>query len=327
MAAARSKKSWLGIFILVVIVGVAFTDLSIRGSAWLQRQLAIQRSLGTAATVDRLLHRQVPLAPCKLPGPPRTSGPWTFTLGLANAKRLAGKDDPQLERWSDIAGNHYSQDFCTRFRYTDLSPSGPEVWVHLENNTNTVRGRLEAHRLKPNFAYQMKLLGDWHDVPAAEAIGYTGRWRLPGGGTNFTDWDYQQRTSHEGVEAYILFDFFVTDANGDAVRDFALDSSLHVLWNVTRQRDEADLAAAVKVAVDAGSAASYDRPKSATTDEYITAEREHVRYPHGEAVTRLPVGGYDAIFTLTEESFHSIGNDDGYWATVYSLPVRFNITP
>jgi len=41
----------------------------------------------------------------------------------------------------------------------------------------------------------------------------------------------------------------------------------------------------------------------------------------------LPAGVHDVVLMLTEESFHSIGNDDGRWATVFSRPVSFTITP
>jgi len=152
-----------------------------------------------------------------------------------------------------------------------------------------------------------------------------GRWRLPGDATNYTDQDYESCENKEDVEAYILFDFLATDANGNAIRDFALDSTLHVLWNGYRQGGPDDSRDLVVVAVDPTSPDIYARPKSDLAYEFLWAERERARYSEAGEQIRLPPRSYKAELVLTEESFHSTDNDGGWWATVMRAQVAFEI--
>jgi len=246
-----------------------------------------------------------------------------FELDETNSKRMIGRDDPENERWADIAGNFYSSDFARGFSYEDKSETGPCVRVRIKPAGKTLSGRLEAHGLKPNFAYQVKVMGDFADRRGFELIGYRGRWRLPGRGTNYSDWDYQAYENKEDIEAYILFDFLVTDDRGDAILDFALEQSLHVLWNVTRQGVIIREPNIRKHDLRADNPATYARPKEAATVEYVYGEPEAARYTG--APVRLPEGRYSASLVLTEESFHSYGRDDGYWASPLRLPLEFYI--
>jgi hypothetical protein len=200
------------------------------------------------------------------------------------------------------------------------------VRVRIAPEAAQLRGRLEAHGMKPNFVYQIKLRGLFEDRRSFETIGQFGRWRLPGRHTNYSDVDYACYPFKELVESYILFDFFITDAKGNAVRDFALDSSLHVLWNASRQGGGGMADDMVPVVVEADNAADYMRPKAKRTLELIWAQREMTRYESADQVIALPPGSYKAELVLTEESFHSTYNDGGYWATVCRLPVSFTIT-
>lgn len=260
----------------------------------------------------------------ELPGPPRTEK-LEFRLTAETAAVMRGCDDPACERWCDIAGNYYSTEFITQFSYETGGDSGPQVLVEVRPRGSTLCGRLEARRLKPNFTYQIKLRGDYSDAASHEAIGYAGRWRLPGVDTNYTDRDYESYPEKEDIESYILFDFFVTDARGDAVRELALDSSLHVLWNADRQDYYGEDIDVVSAWVDASSRSLYSRPKHTPTIELLWAEREAARYQRADQRTQLPPGRYRAELALTEESFHSCDNDGGYWATVFALPIEFEI--
>ncbi|MCX7591159.1 MAG: hypothetical protein N2255_05970 [Kiritimatiellae bacterium] len=261
----------------------------------------------------------------KLPGPPREHGPMKFELTAENSQTMIGVDDQQNERWADVAGNYYSQRFINSFSYSRPTPKGPVVRVRIEPRGKTLAGRLEARGLKPNFAYQIKLRGIFDDRTAFEKIGYAGRWRLPGRETNYSDRDYETHPNPEEVEAYILFDFFVTDAGGNAVRNFALDSSLHVLWSALRQRFPNDLGDLVAVVVDATNPLVYARPKKLETVELLWAEREVGRYKTPDQTVFLPPGRYRAELVLTEESFHSRDNDGGWWATVFVCPIEFEV--
>jgi len=250
-----------------------------------------------------------------------------FELDASNALRMEGSDDSGPARAADVAGNYYTGEFLARFRYADTSPDGPRVWCRFEPAGPVFRGRLEARRLKPNFAYQVKLLGDFRDRQAFERIGYIGRWRLPGDGTNYSDWDYEAYPAKDKVEAYVLFDFFVTNERGDATLDFALKRSDHVLWNWTRQRAPDSYDHVIAVRVHADNPAVYARPKTESTIECIYPESELIRHWYAGRTIRLPPGSYSAYLALTEESFHSVDRDGGYWAMPYRLPVQFTITP
>jgi len=150
------------------------------------------------------------------PGPPRVAAfPEAYRLDDSNALRMRG-EDAQYQRWCDIAGNFYASALADHFSYVD----GPRVYVRLDARAPTFRGRLEARGLKPNFAYQMKLVGV-HDAPEAfERIGYAGRWLLPGGGTNFTDEDYRAFPDWTLTQSYLRCLLF---------RDLLLGHFLHGL--------------------------------------------------------------------------------------------------
>ena len=261
----------------------------------------------------------------KRPGPPRDVDPPSFVLTPTNALTMIGMDDPLQERWCDIGGNFYSAGFVSRFSYANPCARNPHVLVQVEPRADTLRGRLEARHLKPNFAYQLKLRGVFSDRSSFEAIGHVGRWRLPGRGTNYADQDYLEYEDKAAVESYILFDFFVTDGRGDAVRPFALDSSLHVLWNASRQGGEPEMNDLCRIVAVPNDPEAYSRPKLRGTIEWLWAEREIVRYTNRDQIIRLPPGNYSAELVLTEESFHSHENDGGFWATVYRCPVSFTV--
>lgn len=263
----------------------------------------------------------------KLPGPPRPRAPMRFALCATNAQVMTGMDDSANERWCDTAEHDYSPEFVASFSYEGRGARRPEVLVQVEPRADTLRGRLEAHRLKPNFTYQIKLRGIFADRRSFEAIGRMGRWRLPGRGTNYTDEDYESFPAKEAVEAYILFDYFVTDRNGNAIREFALDSSLHVLWNASRQAGAPEHGDLLRAIVLADDPAVYAVPSPAPTAEWLWAERERVRYTSVDQRITLPPGEYRAELVLTEESFHSSSPRGGFWATVYRCPVAFTVDP
>ncbi len=269
--------------------------------------------------------RRIPVS--KKPGPPHGSEQQEFVLDESNSSLMKGVSEWGVQRWCDIAGNFYSTRLIREFSYVNPGSNGPSVRVRVAPEGPTLKGRLEARGLKPNFAYQIKLRGlPDDDFEAFERIGYIGRWRLPGRGTNYTDNDYRAYPDKQKVEAYILFDFFVTDGRGNAIRDFELDSSLHVLWNGSRQAGTPDADDLIPVLVEANDPEKYAVPRRKLSVEFIWAERELCRYTSASDVIRLPPGKYRAELVLTEESFHSPYNDGGYWATVLSCPVEFTIT-
>ncbi len=269
---------------------------------------------------EHALERRMP------PGPARVRGKAAFALDASNATPMTGIDDPGNERWADVAGNIYTDEFIRNFSHEAEPPDGPRMFVQVVTRGKTLRGRLEIRGMKPNFAYQIKLRGRHTDDPEGfRRIGYAGRWRLPDGGTNFTDREFEAIEDKGDATAYILFDYVVTDSRGHAVRNFALDSSLHVLWNVDRQRVDPPSKEVTPVVIDASNPETYARPKDTLEVERIWAEPENARYRGGRKSITLSPGTYHAEIVLTEESWHTIGNDSGYWATVATAPVEFQI--
>jgi len=224
---------------------------------------------------------------------------------------------PAPFRWKDVGANTYAQTYKDSYLYADA-----DVTVsYAPCQGLTFAGHLSAAGLKPNFAYQIKivgkptgLFGDDGDDLANEMIGYTGRWwRTQPNPGNSSDADYE--ANHENpdyiFEGYLLFDFFITDRFGAAEVDFALDSSYHVLW-WTHQRTAGACDSPPKWRTVTGAAtdAAYDVDLVAT-DIGVFAEIERLC----TGTTTMPLGLYGCRLLLTEESFHQSGEDEGYWAS------------
>ena len=218
-------------------------------------------------------------------------------------------------RWADLDQNGYAQTYVDSYSYDDAT-----VTVEYETGEPLFTGHLSATNLKPNFAYQVKLVGkpealfdpvtEGGDDAANERIGYAGRWWEVAPGTgNRTDSYYETHKNDPAYifEAYLLFDFFLTDPEGNAELDFALDSSYHVLfWQWQGSQGSCDQP--LKTTTVSGSAAdpAYDADVGPT---------EVGVYPQIERLcngtTALPLGSYKCRILLTEESFHT---SDGNWA-------------
>ncbi|MBN2302497.1 MAG: hypothetical protein JXN60_08280, partial [Lentisphaerae bacterium] len=223
----RHKRDWIIAIVVLPLLMLGTYDAGKRLNRWIRGPLSEMLGIEWGQRLDDRRFR--------VPGPPRVKN-HEFVLNATNAVRMTGRNSEQDERWCDVAGNYYSREFVVSFDYEGKSSRNSEVLLRVDPVGKTFSGRIEAHRLKPYFAYQMKLTGVFDDRRAFEIIGRLGRWLLPGRGTNYTDLDYLRYPDKEKVDAYIFFDFFVTDKNGDAVREFRLDSSLHVLYNWQRQR-------------------------------------------------------------------------------------------
>lgn len=247
-----------------------------------------------------------------------------FSTDLLSAQLKPFPHPPEEERWRDLAGAPYTDSFRSKFTYADA-----KVTIQYFQDGPSFCGRITARGLKPYFAYQIKLRGDYSASQTSHRkIGFTGRWRLPGSGLNYTDHDVLAYEKPEDVESYLLFDYFMTDINGDACHDFRLEHSLHVLWNDTVNSYPPPREALVRHIILSGRTSpiygTYIRPAPVT----IWAENEGVyrkRFRVGKA--QLPPGTYACDVVLTEESFHDYYNENGgYWATVMAAPVRFSIT-
>jgi hypothetical protein len=246
---------------------------------------------------------------------------------LVPAPALTCKPEPKY-RWLDCLGQPYSEAFRKSFDYKDA-----EVDVRFERRAAVFQGRVSARRLKPNFAYQIKLVGLppslWGEkghAAANRALGEAGRWWIPGKeGRNAYFFGEEKETDKDAMEGYLLFGYFVTDGDGKAEAPFRLDSSYHVLWKVSQWAPDKDDSPPTQhqVAAEAGSL-GYDR--SFPPGEFaLYAEAQTGRPPIGQV--RLPPGDYRCFLLLTEESFHDYTNaDGGDWAAALAVLVHFTIT-
>lgn len=261
------------------------------------------------------------LAGCALP---RGSG--EGVVRLVPAPALTCKPEPKY-RWLDCLGQPYSEDFRKSFSYADA-----QVEVRFRRRAPVFEGTLCGRGLKPNFAYQIKLVGlppaQWGrkgHAASNRALGDSGRWWRPGptgGNAYFLD----EAKDKEGMEGYLIFGYFVTDAEGKANVAFRADSSFHVLWKVSQWKPSAGDSTPTthKVAAEAGRL-GYDR--TFPPGEFaLYAEAQAGRPPVGQV--RLPPGDYRCFFLLTEESFHDYYNElGGDWAAALAALVAFTIVP
>ncbi len=247
---------------------------------------------------------------------------------------------PSHLRWLDIAGTPYAPSFRDDRFYHHTGRSRVRLqWV---SSGPTFTGVLTATRLKPNFAYQMKLFGrspvasretvpdrqrgplDW----ASYQLGRLGRWSAGPARTNLVTERAKGSDAGDGTAAgYILFDSFITDSHGNARKPFALDSSYHVLWREGRRTRHRTDGRIVRHAVMQGSWGYCQEPTVDAGTVGVFAEKEEPRPRPGHIV--LPEGAYDVLLNITEESFHDNQKQPreygGLWAEVLEEEVSFTV--
>jgi hypothetical protein len=221
-------------------------------------------------------------------------------------------------RWRDIDANLYAESYRDSYTYYDAS-----VIISFDTCLDSAyAGHLSASDLKPNFAYQMKLIGKpeaiWGEAGddlSNERIGYAGRWwRVTPNPGNSNDADYEAHKDDPDYiyEGYLVFDFLITDSLGRADLDFASLSSYHVLWwEDQRTGHPCDSPVRWSTVVGHASDPAYDI-EVGPIDVGVYGEIERLCY----GGTTLPDGQYNCRFALTEESFHQSGEWEGLWATV-----------
>jgi hypothetical protein len=247
-------------------------------------------------------------------------------------------------RWLDVADQAYRIGYRSSYNYSQAA-----VQVAYCRAGKEFQGILIARNLKPNFAYQLKLVGT-PGTSDNERIGLAGRWwqeewngsswsngqnlndKGNGSSPNPNDQTYfnrrfiQDNSSPTGYHyrytGYLVFDYFITDDNGTATLQFETGNCYHVMWK-TSQRSNA----------------TNDGPvKTATFDPNPLEPAYDTDYP-GNTVSifgeweRLPTGGvhlqsgeYTCQIVLTEESFHGSGGSlAGNWAAAVNASIIFTI--
>ncbi len=248
-------------------------------------------------------------------------------------------------RWLDIADQAYSDNYRDSYNYTQA-----EVQVTYDAADGTLSGTLTASGLKPNFDYQLKLVGS-PGTPSNERIGLAGRWSEetwngsewtnkrnlnnkgdgsspnPNDETYFAWYDIEDETSPTGKKyrytGYLLFDYFITDGDGTATLDFEADSSYHVLWKTSQRARTVDDGPLESSTFNPDpSSFAYDTDYGQST---VSIFGEWERLPVG--MVYLQPGDYTCQIVLTEESFHGSGGAfAGNWAAAMGGEIQFEIT-
>jgi len=247
-------------------------------------------------------------------------------------------------RWRDVANQPYSASYRTSYNYTQATAG--VTYITEEAN---LTGTLQAVNLKPNFAYQLKLVGT-PGTPSNEQIGLSGRWwqeewngtawtngqnlnsKGNGSSPNPNDEIYYSRrnitndTSPTGLKykftGYLLFEYFITNEQGDTTVQFETGSCYHVLWKTTQRSHTGDDGQIQTTTFTANtSSPAYNTNYSIQT---IDIFGEWERLPIGGVP--LAPGNYTAQLIITEESFHGDGGQyAGNWAEAMGATIQFNI--
>ena len=257
-------------------------------------------------------------------------------------------------RWLDVADQAYSDQYRNTYTYDQAV-----VTVTYNTVGQTLTGTLTAKNLKPNFAYQLKFqgeathkLGDKNYGPN-ELLGWSGRWweqewqgkswsagwnlndKGKGTAPNPNDTTYLARRDLPDIKggsptglrylytAYRVFDYFITDEQGNATVNYTVNNSYHVLWNKAQRGPAAGDGPVVTRTFDVNPAfhSQYTTDYPARTAG-IFGEWE--RLPK-DGIDLL-VGDYVCDVLLTEESFHGSGLQ-GYWAHAMKGRIEFTIVP
>jgi hypothetical protein len=247
-------------------------------------------------------------------------------------------------RWMDVADQAYSSSYQSTYQYSQGT-----VNVIYNKAGKTLFGKLVTKNLKPNFAYQLKLVGT-PGTADNELMGLAGRWweeewdgtawangqnlndKGTGSSPNPNDDTYSARKSitditsptglHYRYTGYLLFGYFITDGNGNANLYFETGSCYHVLWKTTQRARVAEDGPLKTVTFDPVLSAAYDVDYPSST---ISIFGEWERLPMG--TVNLATGNYNCHIVLTEESFHGTGPLEGNWAAAMSTTIAFSIAP
>jgi hypothetical protein len=290
-------------------------------------------------TRSRLL-RQWPLsavivsAGIWLPGHPAAAASQTLQPMAVAADAL---------RWRDIEGQIYESSFRSSFSYG----SSGSVVVEWTDAGQAFGGTLTATSVKPNFAYQIKLVGR-APITSATAppdpqtdaegwaswqLGSRGRWWDQTAQWNLSDAELPGAlTAGHDVIGYLLMDFFVTDRDGSATKSFLLDSSYHVLWRTDQKTPTSGDSAVVNHTIWRGLWGYGSDPVVEGSTVGVYAEGEPGRPAPGTLV--MPYGVYPITLNITEESFHDnmqypriTRRYGGFWAQVLEGNLTFQMWP
>ncbi len=232
------------------------------------------------------------------------------------------------QRFMDIDDTPFSAEFERTFSYRRARVS---LSYDSAPQTAFFSGKISARGLKPNFAYQIKLVGKpvfgargWKsagDDFANEALGRAGRWWKDFNvttRTNNADEVFEQlyQTPPDAEKAtvygYLFLGIVVTDQKGRAEQIFSGDESYHITWQ-DKQSGSKDVIAGDYPVQSSAPFYGYGAP---ITPKTVRLWHE---YEAGRpAPVRLPDGDYNCRLLLTEETLHNsdFEGKGGFWRTV-----------
>jgi hypothetical protein len=234
-------------------------------------------------------------------------------------------------RFKDILGQTFSTNYINGYSYSKAN-----VTVTVNNDKKFLSGTVNAAGLKPNFAYQVKLIGRplkgavddsqrlLSDDATNERLGKIGRWwRVNPSPANSNDSDYEANKNRAEYiyEGYLIMAFFVTDASGNATAAFLGNNSYHVLWR-TDQRPASSFD---------GPLLPLTLPATSGNTAYDSVLPERLTQLYGEyeptralpGLLEMPLGRYRCDLVLTEESFHDATPNAGNWAAAMRSMIEF----
>ncbi len=230
-------------------------------------------------------------------------------------------------RFMDIDDRPFSDSYATSFSYNSAQVT---LFYDPTPKTPYFVGKIQASGLKPNFAYQLKLVGKpkfgsrgWGsagDDVSNEAIGKVARWWNDSQQINTTDSGFNNsykkpaENQKQTVYGYLFMGNFVTDENGNAEREFAGSKSYHITWQ-DKQNTSLRQVVAGNYRIGSTQAPFLGYGKSTAP---INVKLWH-EYESGRPKdVRLPAGNYNCRLLITEETFHSTqpNNKGGTWPSV-----------
>jgi len=252
------------------------------------------------------------------------------------------------ERWWDISNTNEQQ--FDAF----LGLDGSQPYSYANNAQVTVSydarpsqpyfiGNIKATGLKPNFAYQIKLLGKsvkgtrgfgaGGDDLGNERLGYAGRWWCDSSHSSQTNFDdshylnfYKNAPANgnavHNMYGYIYMGNVVTDSLGRANQNFTGKNSYHITWpdwqvgtNSGMPEDPKSPFSIAGGILDSNPTIYYGYGSVAPTASVrLFYEYEGSGRPRDNVV--LPSGAYKARIVLTEETFHNGETLGGFWKSV-----------
>jgi hypothetical protein len=225
------------------------------------------------------------------------------------------------------------------FQYTAPSPNQyVQITYDRAPGVPYFVGHVEARGLKPNFAYQIKLVGKptkgsrgwgaYGDDVANERLGYAGRWWCDSSHATQTNFDdshfvnFYKNAPGNGNAAHNIYGYhflgvFVTDEWGNADHDFDGYYSYHITW--ASWQGGAKQVFAGNFPVQSLTAPFYGYGSQVPTSNVgLWYEYEQNMNPSRSLTVTLPPGNYNCRMVLTEETFHNSSSNSvgGFWQTV-----------